>query len=474
MKALKQPKIGILLISSPRFHDLGEGTEHGLFYKRKEIVADDICKRMDFAEVVFPGVVYTREDLAEAMAAFSSAQPDMIFASYLSWAEDFAWIRFLRDMPQIPILFATIVKPERPYKDSLTEDRFVEFLANGGLVGSQEASGDVARFQRPMMKTVIGTIEQVMEETRHFARISALRSELRKTNFGLLPSYNEVMWSTYVDPYSLFTKMGPELRFLTVSELTDEIDAIPDEEVNEAMEAILAKYPSDDSVDKEKMFASVAGSLAMEKLARRNKVEMLVLNDISPVLLTKVGLRPGFSPCPGNDDVMVVPEGDIGCGLACYILNKLSGNPVNFIEPFNINYNDNTFDAGHAGPHDYTNPNSKNLISIDTRFAKSNYKHAGAPFAWHLIGPGEKTMVHISQDGSSFKIAVGVVDALDADHFLAGYSHGVFQPRIPATEYFGKLLEFGVTQHYALTDGNWVEEIAAFANLMGFKCLKLS
>lgn len=200
---------------------------------------------------------------------------------------------------------------------------------------------------------------------------------------------------------------------------------------------------------------------------------MLVLNDLDTGLLTNVGLRPGFTPLPGTDDVMVVPEGDIGAGLACYLLNKLSGQPVNFIEPFYINYNDNTFTAGHAGPQDYTAPGSKTRISRDTRFAKTGYKHAGAPFTWNVIAPGEKTMVHVSQDKNSFKIAVAVVDALECEHFLAGYSHGILKPRIPATEFFGKLIDFGVTQHYGLTDGNWAAEIAAFAGLMGFACLEL-
>lgn len=473
MKALKKPLIGILLISTPRFHDLGKDTEHDFFYKRKELVAEDLFRHMDFADLIFPGVVYTRDDLTKAMQAFNEEQPDLIFASFLSWSDDFAWIRFLRDMAPIPIFFATIVQPKPSFDDSLTEDRFVDFLAAGGLVGSQEASGSIARFARPMFKKSIGPVDQVMKELKCFAKVCALRTELKHTNFGLLPSYNEVMWATYVDPYSLFMKLGPELRFLTVAELTDEIEMQPESEVNNMVAAILEKYPNDGTVKPDKMYASVAASLALEKLARRNRIEMMVLNDVSVTLLTKVGLRPGFTPCPGTDDVMVVPEGDIGGGIACYLLNKVSGSPVNFIEPFYINYADDTFTVGHAGPQDYTNPNSRTVISEDTRFAKTSYKHAGAPFTWNVIGEGEKTMVHVSQDGGSFKIAVAVVDALPCGHMLAGYSHGILRSRIPATEFFGKLLDFGVTQHYGLVDGNWSEEIAAFAELMGFACLRL-
>ena len=468
MKSLKIPSIGVLLLSTPRFHDLGEGTEHGLFYKRKEEAADRLLSQMDFARIIFPGVVYTREDLQKAMGRFCSERPDMIFAMFLSWSDDFAWVRFLRDMPPVPLLFATIIEEAAGFTDSFTEDRFVDFLAAGGLVGSLEASGSAERFKRPMMRTVIGTLSQVMEETRQFSRASAMRAQLRQISFGLLPSYNEVMWSTYIDPYSLFMNAGPELRFLSVSALEDEIAALSDTAVQTAADTILRQYPNDGTIRMDKMLASVAASLAMENLARKAGVELLVLNDVDPILLTRIGLRPGFSPCPGTDDVMVVPEGDIGCGLACYILNRLSGSHVNFIEPFYINHGDGTIAVGHAGPQDYTAAGGKTVISLDTRFAKSSYRHAGAPFAWHVIGPGEKTMVHISQHGTSFKMAAAVVDAAECSHFLAGYSHGVLKSRIPAEEFFGKLLRCGVTQHYALADGNWLKELSMTAGLLGF------
>lgn len=472
MKALKKPSVGLLLISTPRFHDLGEGTEHGFFYKRKEKAAEALLYCFDFADVNYPGVVYTREDLKQAMNRFASDRPDLIFAMFLSWSDDFAWIRFLRDMPPIPLLFATITE-EPSFTDSFTEDRFVDFLAAGGLVGSLEASGSAARFNRPMMRTAIGPLKDVIAEAERFARAAALRTELNQTVFGLLPSYNEIMWSTYVDPYTLFMKAGPELRFLSVAALEEEIAAVPEETAVSAERTILSGYPNDGTVQMDNLRASVTASLALEMLARRAGVELLVLNDVDQMLLKRIGLRPGFSPCPGTDDIMVVPEGDIGGGLACYILSKLSGRHVNFIEPFYIDPKSGTFAAGHAGPQDYTAPGGTTVISLDTRFAKSGYRHAGAPFAWHLIGPGEKTMVHVSQHRDSFKMAAAVVDSMECEYFLAGYSHGVLKPRLPAEEFFRTLLEFGVTQHYALADGNWLNELSETAALLDFEYLEL-
>jgi L-arabinose isomerase len=314
-----------------------------------------------------------------------------------------------------------------------------------------------------------GSLAEIVKELKSFAVAACICSELKQSVFALLPSYNEVMWSTYVDPYVLFMKAGPELRFLEVAELNEYIGAVKEEAVRQAMESILSAYPFQGEINREKMFASVEASLALESIARSCGAQLLVLNDIAPVLLRQVGLRPGFTPCPGTEDLMVVPEGDLGGGLASFILGRLTGQGVNFFEPFHIDRRNGTFAAGHAGPNDYTDPAGKTLISTDTRFAKSGYKHAGAPFAWHVVGPGEKTFLHISQHEGSFKMAAFLADALPSDHFLAGYSHGLFRPRIPAEKLLTALQNIGVTQHYAITAGNHLETLKFLADLLGFE-----
>ncbi len=464
----KTPKIGIILVSPPRFHDLGIGTEHGPYSLRKEKVAKELLTHFDYATTIFPGIIYTKEEMEKAILLMKSEDVDMIFTHFLSWADDFAWARFLRDIGDIPLLYATIVRDELGFENSFTEDSFIEFLTAGGLVGSLEGSGDIARQKKNQVKIVLGSKEEVMNETRQMAKLCALRHELRHRSIALLPSMNEAMWSTYVDPYDIFTKIGPEIRFLSIVELSEIMDQISDERSNEVTKKILSKYEVKGTIDEEKMAASVKGSLALEEIARKYDCELLVLNDIDKVLQRTIGLRPGFTPTPGTDDVLVVPEGDIGAGLCAYILKKLTSQHVSFIEPFHIDAKTGTFAAGHAGPNDYTDELGKTMISTDTRFAKSNLKYAGAPFANHVFSPGEKTMIHLSENDGKFKLVATHVEVLDSNHFLDGYSHGLFRPYMPVNEFFSKLLAIGVTQHYAITAGNHLKEMREFARIMGF------
>ena len=121
--------------------------------------------------------------------------------------------------------------------------------------------------------------------------------------------------------------------------------------------------------------------------------DILVFNDIDQAMFRLVGLRAGFYHPWFNENISVlVPEADTGAGLICYILKLLSGRHVNFLEPFHIESEFGTFAGGHAGPNDHNDSSWQGnvVIARDVRFAKTDYRYAGAPFAWYRISRGGK------------------------------------------------------------------------------------
>ena len=465
----RRARMGLLLISPERFATIGEGTARGSYRERKEKEAAWMLEETSgIAEVSFPGIVWNREDVQRAIDRFMADKVDYVLAIYLSWAEDFAWIRFLRDMPDCPVLFCHRIRDEIRLKDTHDDDEFAEYLCCGGLVGSLEASGSVKRFDRKMLKMFAGTWSEILERAKQFGSAARARALLRQSSFGLLACMNEVMWSTYVDTYALFRDIGPEMRFMSVAELEDAVEAVPEAEARATMERIAAQYEVLPNVDGEKFLASVRASMGMERLAAKHDVDLLVLNDIDTVLFQHIGLRPGFWPTSPEVQTMVVPEGDIGSGIACMALKLLGGGPVNYIEPFHINLPEGWFDAGHAGPNDYTDPRGACKISSDVRFAKTKWKYAGAPFAWYVFPEGRKTMLHCSQQTGRFQLVATQVEAIHTEHFLATYSHSHFRPvDEDCTSLFTRLLNRGVTQHYGIADGNLIPAIEDLAFLLG-------
>lgn len=470
MNIKRLPKIGLLFIGAERFLPLGEGTERGTYYERKLLECEDYKKAFSGkAELCASDIVCTREAAEEWADRFSDADVDCVVAIFLSWAEDTSWISFLRELTDVPLMLASVVRDSLSITDTNDEDQFIDFLSAGALVGFLEASGSVRRFKRKNTVLEIDTLDRLIPKIMRFAIASKAKTILGKTKMSLLSSYNRAMWSTYVDPYNVFQKIGPELEFLSVAELCREIEKISEDDVKNIEKDLESRYRMMPNMDRDKLYASVRATLAMERLALSVGTDLLVLNDIDKVLFEFVGLRPGFTPTNPSLELITVPEGDIGGGLAVYVLSILSGRIANFIEPFYIDEKNGGFVAGHAGPNNYTERPENMIIARDERFAKSQWKYAGAPFAWYVFPEGEKTMLHMSEENGKMKMVATLVECLPTEHYLASYSHADFRHKtLSPCELFRRIGECGVNQHFGIVSGNIIEEIRTFASLMDF------
>ena len=484
-KALKarKAKAGLLLIASPRFKNL-YGPTRGTYGERKDKAVKEIKATMGFLDLVDPGIVYEREDAMKAIDLFFAEKVDFIYAEFLSWSEDFAWIRFLRDCPDIPIIFCNVAKDRMSFETTLDEDDFVDYLCAGTLVGSLEGSGSIKRVPRRGVRTVMGTRAEITEKVRIFADAARVRSILRRSTVGLMANMNEAMWSTYIDNYDLFTKIGPEIHYLPYSDYGTEIEKLSEREVQEYALDLTSKYKVMPDVEDDKLLGCVRATLAIKKMAEKNDIDCYVYNDIDQATFRTAGCRAGFYPNWFNENVSVlVPEADIGAGLATYILKLLSGKNVNFIEPFHIEDDFGTFAGGHAGPNDHNDPAWQDnvIIARDVRFAKTSWKYAGAPFAWYRISPGMKTVAGLYEQNGRYKLVTFMAESLsekdtpqsNKKHLLATYSHTIFKPVVPVKELFEKVLKVGVTQHYAIVDGDYRPQLEALAEIMGFEFYSL-
>ncbi|MGN0191134.1 MAG: hypothetical protein ACI39U_05705 [Candidatus Cryptobacteroides sp.] len=467
----RKPRAGLMLIASPRFKNLS-GPRRGSYAQKKEVVSKEIIASLDFLDLEYPGIVYEREDARKAMDLFYNAKVDFIIAEFLSWSEDFAWIRFLRDCPDIPIIFVNVAKDRMAFENTLDEDDFIEYLCSGTLVGSLEASGSLRRVPRNRVKTVMGTRAQVNEKIRIFSRAAKARAILKDSNLGLMANMNEAMWSTYIDNYDLFTKIGPEIHYLPYSDYKEFIDNLDEPEVEEYAGELASRYRMMDDVQRDKFLGCVRASLALKNMARDNDIDMMIYNDIDQATFKVGGCRAGFYHDWFNENMSIlVPEADMGAGITTFVLKLISGEHVNFIEPFHIEDDFGTFAGGHAGPNDHNDPKWQQnvLIARDVRFAKTKWKYAGAPFGWYRISPGLKTVAGLFEEDGKYKLVCFLVESLPGEHILATYSHSIFKPQVPVKELFERVLKVGVTQHYAIADGDWREELADFAQIMDFE-----
>lgn len=472
-KKFEKPKAGYLTIGSPMFEHWYEGLKRGTYDDRVRVNAKENMKELEGElDIVFSGIVYTREKMEEAMQMFFREKVDFVMVEFMSWAEDFSWVRFLRDMPDIPLLFLNPVKEQMPFANSMDDDDFIDFLCNTSIVGSLEASGSVARMNRKNVKMIIGSREKLNEQIRKYAAAAKVKGVLSQATVGLLANYNEIMWITYTNPYNLFTKLGPELKSLSYAEYFEVIQSVSDEDVKAYMDQLIATYHMDEGTDLDKMKESVRAAIGMARLAEKYNIDAMIYNDLDAAMLKLIGCRPGFYHPALNENLSIlVPEADMAAGLMTFMLKVLSGGKqVNFVEAFYIENGGNTFAAGHAGPNDHNDPNFKQNVRIttDVFLLDRPDRYAGAAFAWYRMPSGRKTMAHFSEKDGHYTVITTLVDSLEGEHILKGYSHTILKPVVPVKDLFREILDIGATQHYALVDGDYREELAILSELMGF------
>ena len=52
---------------------------------------------------------------------------------------------------------------------------------------------------------------------------------------------------------------------------------------------------------------------------------------------------------------------------------------------------------------------------------------------------------------------------------MATYSHTIFRPEVPVKRLFEEILKVGTTQHFAVVDGDYREELALLCEMMGIE-----
>ena len=88
-----------------------------------------------------------------------------------------------------------------------------------------------------------------------------------------------------------------------------------------------------------------------------------------------------------------------------------------------------------------------------------------------------KTVAGLYEQNGKYKMVTFMAESLSEKdtpqsvqkHLLATYSHTIFRPAVPVKELFEQVLKIGVTQHFAIVDGDYRPQLEALAEMMGFE-----
>ena len=137
-----KPKIGVLFITSGWFRNVGLQSDESSFSEEVEKIGKEIVSQLsDFIDPVYPGVLFSETNAAEAAEKFKKEGVDGLIVSPLMWCEDQILRAALKDLPALPLILCTFL----PYTTLQEYLNYGEMLKGSGTVGTLQVSGFLKR-----------------------------------------------------------------------------------------------------------------------------------------------------------------------------------------------------------------------------------------------------------------------------------------------------------------------------------------
>jgi L-arabinose isomerase len=406
--------------------------------------------------------VNSAESLAHCIQQLNAADLDLVVLAFQVWAEDYTIKPLLAAIGDRPLAVWCYLPWEHPPRPA----SFLDVLRGSGPVGTFEGLGTIRNLGKPFTFTYgAPTQPRLIRDLQIAADAAGVRKQLRQARFGLLPSHNEQMQSTFVDEFRLQAGLGPLVQYFSVADLQRAMEKLPEAEVQAFAAQQQSDYPVK-GIKENTLQSSARASLGVARLAAAAHLDLISVNDISSELHEALGLRPCLYPDLFDEaGVLVGLEGDLGAATAMFILNRFSGAPVFFAEFWFWDEAENLMVGGHAG---FQNPHlaapGKIWISHDYEYAQSD-RLEGAHYQF-ITRPGRVTLLQLRGTPTGWQAILVPGEALAGEPWLDSYPHAIVHPDGGIAHFLRVIGEVGATQHWAMTYGDFAPEVTALCKLL--------
>ena len=444
-------KIGILFITSGWFREVGLQTSASPLTDEVQKIADEIIGNLSaFCEPVFDGVIYSIKDAESAAERIRQADVDGLIISPLMWCEDQILRAALKKLSKFPILICTFF----PSKSLPNQVTFNEMLKGSGSVGALQMSGLLKR-EEYNYKSVAGYYldEKIYKEIQINCLSFAIKRSLKNTKCGVLPFPCDQMSTTFVDDFTIRKLYGVEIKYLELQRFKNEAGNVSQSEIREFI-SLLKDKNYEIEVDEKNMTEGARYSLAMEKIIREEKLNMLAMNDVCQEMHNCFGLRPSLTnPRLSESNVVVSMEADIASGIAMHILQQFTGEAPFYAEPLTVDLEKNAILFGHAGYHDGINSDEKFPVKVIPDIEYKNSDPYTGACTYFKFKPGPVTVVNCVYNGQKLQFTTFEGESLPGAPMLEGNSHLLCKMDIPLNEFYEQVIQIGVSQHWIVVPG---------------------
>ena len=470
MNSRKQ-KLGLVFFAAKWFEEVVLGGNKAA-QEFNRFMDDDTAKIInklseDFEVINYP-IVTSMEKAHQTSKDLITEDIDCLLLCFIVWSED----EYLLAFKDIMKIRPSILWAYTPYTRAPLRSDVTTLFRNSGIVGAFEGFGVIKKMDINSFYIIGSSTEkEPFEKIKKIVRAAKIYKDLKTTKLGVLPYRNNQMIVTYVDEFRLYYQIGPVVDYISVLQLKNAADSVPENKIKQYVKEIKDKYKIDSRVTGKNLFNSARASLGMQVIMEENSIDGLALSDLNKELHEVMGLRPCLYPeALAVSNRVVGNEGDLGCTAAMYILQRLTGNPVMFTEIFNYDRQDNTIVTGHAGPSNYLLAENDNKINITPDFELMNATSDISGVWMEFIGkPGKVTLLNLICTLDNFQFTILGGKSLSGNIRLDGYPHYYIKIDPDMTEFLNSNAKNGVSHHWAVVNGDVREELSYLADILKIK-----
>jgi L-arabinose isomerase len=424
-----------------------------------------------FAEVDFPGVLTTREQVDRAVAAFEADGKDLVMVVLLAYAPShIALPALLRT--RLPVLIFNT----QPLAAITQETRSWDTTRNHGMHGVQDLANVLLRAGRPF-QIVTGHYQDpaALAEVRAWCDAGRMVNVLRSMRIGLLGYPMEGMGDFAIDETALLAQIGVEVRHIAMRSVADLAKAAAADAIDRQMAEDRACFQVAEEITPEEHEASSR----LEWALRRVLVEQGIHGFASHFLAVGEEARLETLPFLASAKLLgegygFGGEGDVTCATAVSLMQALAGQ-ANFTEMFSMDFAGNAALMMHMGEGNWRMARPDETV----RLLRSNQGMADLRYEPLLLAfslkPGDATLVSLTTAaGGRLKFIVSEGEVLDFPYIPdLKRPHFKFRPAGKLGDFLTRFSLEGGSHHQALAYGHWAATVEKIASLLGIPCARV-
>lgn len=470
----RKPKVGLLLLAADWFWQQNIQGSGGRYSRVPQLVASDMAALSsaiaDDLELITVGLVHNLSQARAAVKRFRAADIDLLLISSIIWSEDQPLIEVLRGLPDVPLLVWCFA----PSATLPSRVSVIELFRRSGPVGTVQHSAPLRRLGRTF-GFVCGAPGDpaIIRSIREYAAAARVAKALKRVTIGLLPGHCEAMTGTFTDAKRLKKAIGPVVKKISVAQYAASVATVPKKEAEAFAQHLRKCYPLIE-VSWKSLLAASRASLGIAKLAEKQQLDAIALNDLAPELHRALGMRP-FLAVPEFFAAgrVIGMEGDVTTTMGLLIMRYLSDSPPMYTEIYTFDEKRNGVLAGHASMHDLRLAESPRGIRITPDYEYCEVNPLEGAWLEFRAKPGRVTLASFFGDVARFKVVIAEGQALRSGPRLQGFAHIFVKLDTPVADFFQQAIKTGITQHWVITHANIRSQLRHLAGILNMECVEI-